>query len=329
VEWLAPKVARISSTAFIERCRRLYGRALLAERLRTVVAPDGRTVGFARWGDPDGFPVFGNHGCPGCRLARWPDETLYADLGVLLITRDRPGYAKSTRRHGRSVVDDVDDLVLVADHLGIDRFAVSGASGGGPHALACAARLPHRVVAANVAVSPAPVGPGGMEYDAWINGMDPENVAFSKLEIAGDEPQLTEKLEELRLHIASNVAADPTVGIENFTLSDADKASANHPEVARVMVESDLEWTQGDVGGWVDDSLALARPWGFDLNEIAVPVLLSYGLTDVFVPPDHGRWLAKRIPGCEAWVDDEAGHFDPDPANGLRRRLQWLLDRHA
>jgi len=302
---------------------------VLAERLRTVVASDGRTVAFALWGDPDGFPVFGNHGCPGCRLDRWPDEALYADLGVLLITRDRPGYAKSTRRHGRSVVDDVDDLVLVADHLEIGRFGVSGASGGGPHALACAARLPHRVVAANVAVSPAPVGRGGMEYDAWIEGMDPENVAFSKLEIAGDEAALTQKLEELRVHIASNVAADPTVGTENFTLSDADEAATRQPELARILVESGLEWTQGEVGGWVDDSLALARPWGFDPGEIEVPVLLSYGLADVFVPPAHGDWLAKRIRGCDVWVDDEAGHFDQDPADGLRRRVTWLLDQRT
>ncbi len=294
-----------------------------------MVASDGRTIAFALWGDPDGFPVFGNHGCPGCRLARWPDERLYADLGVLLVTRDRPGYAKSTRRHGRSVVDDVDDVVRMADHLGVGRFGVSGASGGGPHALACAARLPHRVVAANVAVSPAPVGRGGMEYDAWIQGMDPENVAFSKLEIAGDEAALTEKLEELRVHIASNVAADPIAGNENFTLSDADQAATQQPEMARILVESGLEWTQGGVGGWVDDSLALARPWGFDLGEIEVPVLLSYGLTDVFVPPAHGDWLAKRIPRCDVWVDDEAGHFDQDPADDLRRRLKWLLDQRA
>ena len=307
---------------------RLYDRAVLAERLRTVAAPDGRTVAFAMWGDPDGFAVFGNHGCPGCRFDRWPDEALYADLGVLLVTRDRPGYAKSARRHGRSVVDDVDDVVLVADHLGVERFAVTGGSGGGPHALACAARLPHRVVAASVAVSPAPVGEGGMEFDTWIEGMDPENVGFSKLEIAGDEAALTEKLEELRVHVANNVAADPTAGIENFSLSDADDAATRQPESARVLVESGLEWAQGEVGGWVDDSLALARPWGFDLGEIEVPVLLSYGRTDVLVPSGHGDWLAARIPRCDVWVDD-GGHFAQDPAAELRQRYEWLLDRRA
>jgi pimeloyl-ACP methyl ester carboxylesterase len=302
---------------------------VIAERLRTVAAPDGRTVAFALWGDPNGFPIFGNHGCPGCRFDRWPDEALYADLGVLLVTRDRPGYARSTRRHGRSVVDDVDDVVLVADSLGAGRFGVSGASGGGPHALACAARLPDRVVAVSVAVSPAPVGQGGMTYDAWIEGMDPENVAFSKLEITGDEPALTEKLEELRIHVARNVARDPGAAIGNFALSEADEASIQQAEMARVLVESGLEWTQGEVGGWVDDSLALARPWGFDLGEIEVPVVLSYGLTDVLVPAAHGHWLASRIPECDAWVDDEAGHFAQDPAGELRRRLAWLLDKHV
>ena len=74
------------------------------------------------------------------------------------------------------------------------------------------------------------------------------------------------------------------------------------------VAESGVEWTRGEVGGWVDDSLALARPWGFDLGEIKVPVLLRYGLVDVFVPPGHGRWLAAQIPGCEVVIEDEAGH---------------------
>jgi pimeloyl-ACP methyl ester carboxylesterase len=167
-----------------------------------------------------------------------------------------------------------------------------------------------------------------MEFDTWIEGMDPENVGFSKLEIAGDEAALTEKLEELRVHVANNVAADPTAGIENFSLSDADDAATRQPESARVLVESGLEWAQGEVGGWVDDSLALARPWGFNLGEIEVPVLLSYGRTDVLVPSGHGDWLAARIPRCDVWVDD-GGHFAQDPAAELRQRYEWLLDRRA
>jgi pimeloyl-ACP methyl ester carboxylesterase len=299
----------------------------LAEWLRTVEAPDGRTVAFALWGDRDGFPVFGNHGCPSSRLERWPDEDLYSQLGILLVTHDRAGYAQSSRRHGRRVVDEVDDVVLLADDLGIERFGVTGASGGGPHALACAARLPDRVVGAVASVCIAPVGEGGMDYEAWIEGMDPENVEFSKLEIAGDEQTLTERLEPLRENVAENIASDPRAGLEGYALSQSDEVALASAEMARMVAECGLEWARVGVSGWVDDSLALARPWGFDLTQIEVPVLLRYGLTDVLVPPGHGRWLASHIPGCEAWIEDEAGHFAQDPAGAIAKSLEWLRHR--
>jgi pimeloyl-ACP methyl ester carboxylesterase len=299
----------------------------LAERLRTLETSDGRTLAFALWGDPDGFPVLGNHGCPGSRFDRWPDEALYTQLGIFLVTHDRAGYARSGRRRGRKVADEVDDLALLADHLGIGRFGVTGASGGGPHALACAARLPDRVVGAVASVCIAPIGEGGMEYDDWIDGMDPANVEFSKLEIAGDEQTLTEKLEGLRRHIAENIEADPRAGTEDFELGESDEAAAAIPELAQMAAESGVEWARGHVGGWVDDSLALARPWAFDLSQIKVPVLLRYGLADVFVPPGHGRWLASQIPGCEVVVEDEAGHYAQDPARTTAENLDWLRHR--
>src|SRR5436190_2942006 len=89
-------------------------------------AADGRTLCFAEWGDPDGFPVFGLHGTPGGRLNRHPDESRYAEAGARLITYDRPGYGGSDRLAGRSVVDCVADVEAIADHLGIARFAVTG-----------------------------------------------------------------------------------------------------------------------------------------------------------------------------------------------------------
>ena len=96
----------------------------VAEHLRTVVSADGRTVAFATWGDPDGFPILALHGTPGSRLERWAREGLYRELGVYLVTHDRAGYARSDRRRGRRVADEVDDVLLLADELGFDRFAV-------------------------------------------------------------------------------------------------------------------------------------------------------------------------------------------------------------
>jgi pimeloyl-ACP methyl ester carboxylesterase len=140
---------------------------------QTTLAADGRTLCFAEWGDLTGFPVFALHGTPGGRLNRHPDETKFADAGARVITYDRPGYGRSDRHRGRAVIDCVADVVAIADALGVESFAVTGGSGGGPHALAVAARLPDRVVRARCDVGVAPYPAEGLD---WLAGMDPMNV---------------------------------------------------------------------------------------------------------------------------------------------------------
>src|SRR6516165_2603800 len=112
---------------------------------RLATAADGRAIAFAEWGDPAGFPVFGLHGTPNSRLARHWDESVFVEAGARLITYDRPGYGGSDRHAGRRVVDCVGDVVAIADALGLERFSVTGTSGGGPHALAVAASVPERI----------------------------------------------------------------------------------------------------------------------------------------------------------------------------------------
>ena len=119
-----------------------------ASGTQTVAAADGRTLTIAEWGDPDGFPVFLLHGTPGSRFVGQADASAYASVGARVITYDRPGYGGSDRFRGRRVVDSVADVSAIADSLGIERFAVSGGSWGGPHSLAVAARLPERVTRA-------------------------------------------------------------------------------------------------------------------------------------------------------------------------------------
>ena len=133
--------------------------------------PDGRTLAVAEWGDPEGLPVISHHGTPGGRIAWWSDPTIYARHGVRRLTMDRPGYGLSTRRPGRRIVDVVPDVELIADGLGIDRFAVMGGSGGGPHTLACAALLGGRVIRCAAFVSVAPLGDPGLARADWIDGM--------------------------------------------------------------------------------------------------------------------------------------------------------------
>jgi pimeloyl-ACP methyl ester carboxylesterase len=291
-----------------------------------MVTPDGRELAFALWGDPSGFPVQSLHGTPGCRLNRWPNEDLYRDLGVCLVTHDRAGYGRSARRRGRSVADEVDDVVALADHLGFERFAVMGGSGGGPHALACAALLPDRVVRASCFVGVAPLGSPGLDRESWLAGMDPENVKEFGWAVAGEDV-LVPELEREDEAMQQRVASDPATVLGDFELSDSDRAGLARPEMAQVISESTPEQTRNGVWGWVDDDLAVISPWGFDVEEIAVPVLVWYGSTDVLVPAAHGEWLAENVPGCLVKVDDVAGHLASDPVQEITENMRWL--RHG
>lgn len=297
----------------------------VAERLRVVTAADGREVAFAVWGDPAGFPVLALHGTPGCRLQRWPDEKLYASLGICLVTHDRAGYGRSSRRRGRSVVDEVDDVRLIADELEYEQFGVTGGSGGGPHVLACAARLPDRVPRAVCAVGITPFGPPGLDPDAWLAGMDPENVREFGVALEGEEV-LVPDIERTQAKLEARVAVDPSTVLDDFELSDADRAELARPERMQIVRESTFEWAVNGVYGWADDDLAFTRPWGFDVSDITVPVVIRYGITDVLVPRAHGDWLAKNVPGCIVKTDDVAGHLGRDPVEEIGENMRWLRD---
>ncbi len=297
----------------------------MGESLRTTATSDGRVLAFAVWGDPEGFPVMALHGTPGCRLDRWPNEEIYRGLGVCFVTHDRAGYGRSTRRRGRRVVDEVDDVVLLADYFGFERFGVTGGSGGGPHALACAALLADRVLRATCAVGVAPLGQSGIELDAWLAGMDPENVKEFGWAMEGEDV-LFVQLEAEHARVVARVAVDPTTILDDFELSASDRAQLARPERIQIIRESRAELAVNGVGGWVDDDLAFVRPWGFEVAQVAVPVLVRYGASDVLVPPAHGEWLAATVPGCVVKVDDVAGHFGSDPEVEIGENLRWLRD---
>jgi pimeloyl-ACP methyl ester carboxylesterase len=295
----------------------------VGEPLRTLETPDGRTLAFAVWGDPEGFPILTLHGTPGCRLGRWPREELYADLGVFLVTHDRAGYGRSDRNHGRRVVDEVADTRALADELGFDSFGVSGGSGGGPHVLACAALLPDRVERAICDVGVAPFGTPGLEQDAWLAGMDPENVKEFGWALAGEDV-LTRELQALQQQFEERARVDPSTLLQDVDMSESDRAEMARPETVQIFRESTFEWAVNGVGGWVDDDLAFLQPWGFDPADIAVPVLVRYGMTDVFVPPAHGEWLAANVPGCIVKIGDAAGHLGADPEQEIAENARWL-----
>jgi pimeloyl-ACP methyl ester carboxylesterase len=297
--------------------------AAVGESLRTLKTADGRTLAYAVWGDPDGFPILSLHGTPGCRLQRWPREELYVELGVCLVTHDRAGYGRSDRRRGRRVVDEAGDVRALADELGFDRFGVTGGSGGGPHVLACAALLGDRVVRATCDVGVAPLGAPGLDQDAWVAGMDPENVKEFSLALAGEEA-LTRHVEAAQAQAEERVAVDPSTIFQDFDLSESDRAQLARPELVQIIRESAFEWAVNGVGGWVDDDLAFVRPWGFDLAASSAPVLIRYGMSDVLVPPAHGEWLAANVPNSIVKIDEVAGHMGADPEKQFAANARWL-----
>ena len=283
-----------------------------------VQTSDKRVLAYEQLGEPGGVPVFMLHGTPGSRLSgQHPDPGKVTAAGLRLITYDRPGYGGSTRQHGRSVVDCVADIAAIAEELGIERFAVTGGSGGGPHSLAVAARLPERVTRAECNVGPAPYEAEGLDY---FDGMDPENVKEIGWALSGEETLVLE-LEREAQKALDRLDADPAALLSDFDLSDADRAVLSQEVVKQRMRISFREAVAQGIAGWVDDDLAMVRPWGFDLAEIRVPVQVRYGATDVLVPAAHGAWLAAHVPGASVILDETAGHMSsPD------ERLQQIQE---
>jgi pimeloyl-ACP methyl ester carboxylesterase len=273
---------------------------------------------FAEWGDPKGHPVFHLHGTPNCRLNRHPNQELVRSTGVRLITYDRPGYGGSDRRRGRKVADCVEDVAAIADALGFDRFAVSGTSGGGPHALAVAALLGDRVTRAACVVGVAPYEVLG---DDWFVGMDPENVKEFGWALEGED-RLIPELERLDRRRRQRVSEDPSKIYAEFHLPASDRAVLAREDLLQVRRESTFESTRNGVGGWADDDIAFTRPWGFDPATIKVPTLVWYGTSDVMVPPGHGEWITGAVPGAVVRLN-ELGHMG-DPDADLVERLAWL-----
>jgi pimeloyl-ACP methyl ester carboxylesterase len=257
-------------------------------------------------------------------LQRWPDEEVYRGAGVCFVTHDRAGYGRSTRRHGRRMADAVDDVIAIADELGFERFGVTGGSGGGPHSLACAALHPDRVVRAVCTVGVAPYGDAGLDHDVWLDGMDPENAKEFAASVAGEEA-LTELVEALQAQAEARVAVDPSTLLDDYDLGRSDREQLARAEVMQIFREAVAEWAVNGVGGWVDDDLAFIRPWGFEVSDIAVPVLVSYGSADVLVPSAHGEWLASHVPGCIVRVQ-EGGHLGLDPVTEITENARWLKD---
>lgn len=259
--------------------------------------PSGRVLRNCVYGPKDGTRVVMHSGTPATRWLPARAVERYERAGIRLLICDRPGYGGSTRQPGRSVVDIVEDIRLVVDAERWDRFATFGISGGGPHTLACAARLPDRVTRCAAMVSVAPFDADGLD---WYAGMSPGNVEEFTLAQQG-ESVYRPLVERLGREAADRVRRREVVFGEEHGMSEADLAEARRrlSQPNPGFVEVALQQWSGGIDGWIDDSIAFVRPWGFDVGEIRVPVAIWYGPHDVLVPPAHAEWLLRQVPGAQ------------------------------
>ena len=287
----------------------------------TVRTADGRRLSTQSSGDPDGRPVFLLHGTPGSRLGPHPRSAVLHRLGVRLISFDRPGYGGSDRLAGRRVADAAADVLALADTYELEKFAVVGRSGGGPHALACAALLPERTTRAAVLVGIAPHGADGLD---WFDGMAQSNVIEFTAAARG--------YEDIVAHtkaMADAVRANPSslLATLHAELPDSDRRVVADRGIRSMLLETYAEALRTSDYGWVDDALAFCSPWGFDPATVTVPVLLWHGASDVLSPASHARWLADRIPSAAVVVQAGAAHFGA--LDVLPDILRWLSSERS
>jgi len=287
---------------------------------RTTRTPDGRTLAVEEAGDPDGHPVLVHEGTPNSRHLYPPVAIDAAARGLRLISYDRPGYGGSSPHPGRTVADCAADVRAICADLGIDRLAMWGISGGGPHVLACAALLPDLVTAAASLASPAPMDAEGLDYFAGMGELNAEDIGL----FLRDREAARAKLESDREEILAASAAEVVSGLR--TLLSPTDAAVLKDALVDFLVYCHHEGLAPGGQGWWDDSVALGTAWGFELSAISVPVLLMHGRDDRFVPFGHGEWLAAHIPGVEARLFDHDGHLTL-LTNRIPEVHAWLADR--
>jgi pimeloyl-ACP methyl ester carboxylesterase len=284
---------------------------------RDVRTPDGRMLRVHDAGDALGssphptprLTALWHHGSPQTGAILAPVLDAAVARGIRVVSYGRPDYGGSSANPGRDVASAAHDVSAIADALGLERFAVLGASGGGPHALACAALLPGRVIAAVTLAGIAPFDADGLD---WFAGMA-DTGAVRAAAVGGR---------------AARAAFEETAEFDASSFNDRDYAALDGDWSALgadVGVASALG--PSGLGGLVDDDIAFTRPWGVDLGDVRVPVLVVQGGDDRVVPRAHGEWLLDSLPDGELWLHPRDGHISV--LGALPTALDWLLAREA
>jgi len=304
-------------------------RPLETER-RSITLPDGRNADMLIAGPSDGLPLVLHEGTP-IGLVLYPPTVRAAQVrGLRVILAARPGYEGSTPRPGRRVADVAGDTAAILDELGADTFLTMGWSGGGPHALACAAALPGRCLAAASIAGVAPYQAKGLD---WLAGMGQENVDEFDAAVQG-EAALTKFLQAEAVEVGAVTGAEVARALGGLVIA-ADQAALTGEFADHVAAALRASMNAG-IAGWRDDDLAFVKDWGFSLGwepaggtpaapAVPAPVAIWQGDQDKMVPFAHGQWLAARIPGARAHLLPGEGHLSLT-VSSIDRILDDLLD---
>jgi len=286
------------------------------EQRITVPADEGRVLEALVAGPDDALPLVFHTGTPSGLVWNAPLAEAAAARGLRTVLYARPGYGGSTPQPGRLVADAAADVDKILERIGADEFVTAGWSGGGPHALACAALLPVRCLAAATIAGVAPYDSPGLD---WMAGMAEENHEEFGAALAGEADLIT-FLDGAAGPLREISAAQVADGLGGL-LSDTDKAALT-AEFADHLAASLRAAVSSGIDGWRDDDLAFTRDWGLSLDALghATPVAIWQGDQDRMVPQTHGAWLAANIPLARARFRPGEGHLS------LINRIGEILD---
>lgn len=266
---------------------------------KTLRLRDGRLLGYGDWGDPAGAPVLYLHGLHSSRLALYQSPAFFAAHGVRFITVDRPGIGLSSYQPRRTLLDWPADVAQLADALGLARFGALSITGGGMYALACAARMPDRLTGVACVSPAAPLDAPGVMVPGTTGRL---------LALARRAPWA---LWAFYAVVVPYMRADPKRMDRLFTsgLSEPDLRVMKRPEVRQMQTAMLLEVFRSGYRGEVQEMVIAARPWGFSLAEISIPVHLWSGDQNALVPPGHIQYLASAIPSAQTHMLAGAGAY--------------------
>ena len=264
---------------------------------KTITLKSGRTLGYAEYGHPSGIPIIGFHGMPASRIMLKVFENAALASGARLIAPERPGYGLSQPSPAGTLLSYPDEVQELADALGLDRFTVMGVSGGGPYALACAYRLPGRLKVAGVVSGIGPLSLPGSRRDMIRNNRvmftlgcySPALAAFLICRL------IKSSLPSMEKHIRQGTSPAPDLSPEIFAILAADQRQAIGTGGQGVALDMKTLW----------------RPWGFQFEDIRTKVNLWHGEADNLAPAHLARYIAQRIPDCQAVYYPGESHTDP------------------